>query len=188
MNMRQPCADKSESRISKSETNSKSAIRTEVLLRRVVSNFVLRICFGFRFSNFVFGGALLFMLLAAGCGGNSLKTYPVRGKVSLADGDVKLLRNGHVEFMLESDQTMRASGKIGPDGSFVVQTQHKGVLLTGAPAGAYKGRIILSDEYDEPAAKRPPRPVHKRFLDFKKSGLKLTVPTDGEITVTVSRL
>jgi hypothetical protein len=122
----------------------------------------------------------------AGCGGG-LKTYPVRGKVVLTDGDVKQLADSHVEFMLESDPMVRADGLIGPDGSFAVQMQHKGKLLKGAPEGTYRARIILSGESDGNGPKRSQRPVHPRFLQFKTSGLSFKVPTSADVTVTVSR-
>src|SRR5262245_41165848 len=82
----------------------------------------------------------LALLGLTGCGGEALKTYPVRGRVVFADGDVAQLAGGHVEFMLESDPTVRADGKIGPDGSFVLRTQHKGRMLNGAAEGAYRAR------------------------------------------------
>jgi hypothetical protein len=129
----------------------------------------------------------LVLLGLAGCGGDRLKTYSVRGKVVLADGDVQQLAGSHVEFMLESDSTMRASGTIEPDGSFALQTLHKGTLLKGAPEGTYRARLILSDEDQGSRPKQGYKPVHKRFLDFKTSGLSFKVPTNGDVTVNVSQ-
>jgi hypothetical protein len=124
-------------------------------------------------------------LVLAGCGGGP-KTHPVRGKVVVADGDVAQLADGHVEFVREDDPGVRADGLIGPDGRFEMQTQLQGKLLTGAAEGTYRARIILPDA-DGGGGRRRPRPIHDRFLDFKTSGLTFQVPTDGEITVTVSR-
>jgi hypothetical protein len=129
----------------------------------------------------------LALLAVAGCGGGGPKTYPVRGRVVLADGDIKELANGHVEFMLENDQTVRADGKIQPDGSFTMQTQQQGKLLHGAVEGKYLARIIPPEDEDGDGRKRRPPPIHPRFLDFKTSGLSFPVPTSGAITVTVSR-
>jgi hypothetical protein len=125
-------------------------------------------------------------LAMAGCGGGP-KTYPVRGKVVLADGDVARLADGHVEFEREGDPGVRADGLIGPDGRFEMQTQLQGKLLKGAAEGTYRARIVLPDADGDGGGKRRPRPVHPRFLDFQTSGLTFQVPTDGEITVTVSR-
>jgi hypothetical protein len=130
---------------------------------------------------------VIFSCLLTGCGGGSLKTYPVRGKVVLADGDVRQLAGSHVEFMLESDPTVRASGQIQSDGSFTVQTLHEGKIQSGAPEGSYKARILLSDEDDEGRPRRGPKPVHPRFLDFSTSGLSYQVPAGGDITVNVSK-
>jgi hypothetical protein len=129
----------------------------------------------------------LALLGLAGCGGGGPKTYPVRGKVVLADGDVQQLAGSYVEFMLESDSTMRASGTIEPDGSFALQTLHEGKILKGAPEGTYRARIIPSEEDDGSARKRRPKPVHNRFLDFKTSGLSFKVPANGDVTVNVSQ-
>lgn len=138
------------------------------------------------YSSFILLLSSFLLLGLAGCGAaDELKTYPVRGKVVLAEGDVKQLAGGHVEFMLESDPTLRASGKIEPDGGFVMQMQHKGKLLKGAAEGKYLARIILSQEDDAPKGRS--KPVHNRFLDFQKSSLSFKVPTDGDITVNVSR-
>src|SRR5688572_30500176 len=104
----------------------------------------------------------LALLGLAGCGGGGIKTYPVRGKVVLADGDVKELAGSHVEFMLESDPLVRSNGIIGPDGSFQMETLHEGKILRGAPEGTYKARIIPGDPDDEGVPKRRGQPVHAR--------------------------
>jgi hypothetical protein len=128
----------------------------------------------------------LALLGLAGCGGG-IKTYPVRGKVAVEGGDAKDLAGCHVQFMLESDNLVQPDGLIGPDGSFEMQTLHDGKILRGAPEGAYKARIILGQDEDEGRPKRRGQPVHKRFLDFKTSGLSYQVPTSGDITVTVAK-
>lgn len=134
------------------------------------------------------GGVVLAAALlgAAGCGEGGLKTYPVRGTVVLAGGDVKQLADCHVELVHETDPDARPSGLIGPDGRFEVQTLYKGKTLNGAPEGSYKARIILASSDDGERPKRPGRPVHARFLDANTSGLTYKVPADGEITVNLS--
>jgi hypothetical protein len=133
----------------------------------------------------------LFLALAvlelAGCGGDAPKTHPVRGKIVLADGDIEQLAGSEVEFMLESDPLVRAAGKISTDGSFTVQTLHKGKILKGAFEGTYRARIIVSEDDDAGPRKRRQQPLHQRFLDFKTSGLTFQVPTSGEVTVNLSR-
>ncbi len=126
-------------------------------------------------------------LALAGCGHDGPKTYTVRGKFVLADGDVKQLADSYIECVPESDGNVRADGTIGPDGSFELQILHKGQVVTGAPEGTYQARIILSDEYETAGPKRRPPPIHPRFLNPKTSGLTLKVPTDGAVTLNVSR-
>jgi len=123
----------------------------------------------------------------AGCSRPAIKTHPIRGTLVLAGGDVKLLTGSFVEFMLESDPLVRASGKITPEGRFVMETIHKDQVLPGAIEGNYKARIVLADEDDEGVPKGRGIPVHKRFLDFATSGLSFAVPAKGDITISVSK-
>ena len=106
----------------------------------------------------------------------------------VAGGDVKLLTNSFVECMLESDPLVRASGKITPDGKFTLETLHEGQVLKGAREGAYKARIVMADEDDEGVPKnRGKNPIHRRFFDFQTSGLSITVPASGTVTLSVSQ-
>ena len=63
-----------------------------------------------------------------------LKTYPVKGKVLLADG--KPLTGGRVVFMLP-EKGLEFEGPIESDGSFSI----KGSQGEGTPEGTYKVRI-----------------------------------------------
>jgi hypothetical protein len=128
----------------------------------------------------------LSLFLLVGCSSQSIKTYPVTGKVEIKDGDVALLTGSSVEFKHETDEYLRPSGNIDSSGSFTVKTLYQGEILQGAPEGKYKARIILADESDEGVPKRPPNLLHPRFLDFEKSGLSFTVPS-GEYNVSLSR-
>ncbi len=119
----------------------------------------------------------------AGCGGP--KTYPVRGKVELAGGDIKLLAGSHVEAVLTTDPTVRASGEIQADGKFRLESLHSGVIRNGALWGEYQVRIILADD-DQARRRQARQAVAPRYLDFKSSGVSLEVPVSGEVTITVS--
>jgi len=131
--------------------------------------------------------ALTLVLIAtAGCSSGGIKTYPVRGKVEVKDGDIALLTGSHVAFKHETDEMLRPSGKIASGGSFTVETLHQGKILHGAPAGKYTARIILGDESDEGVPKRKGNPVHRRFFDFATSGLSITVPS-GDVTISLSQ-
>lgn len=126
-------------------------------------------------------------LALAGCGREGPKTHTVRGKVVVADGDVKDLAESYVECFLDRDTSVRASGRIEPDGSFALQILHQGQVLRGAPEGTYQAQITVSDENEFAGRKRRPPPIHPRFLNPKTSGLTLKVPTTGDVTFNVSR-
>ena len=126
------------------------------------------------------------IVLLAGCPAASIKTHPIVGKVELKDGDVELLKGSHVELRQETDPLILPSGRITAGGTFTVQTLYQGEILSGAPEGKYKARIILGDESDEGVPKRPPNLLHPRFLDFDKSGLTFTVPS-SDYSVSLSR-
>jgi hypothetical protein len=129
--------------------------------------------------------ALGFSMLV-GCAVGGIKTYPVKGKVELKDGDAQLLTGSHVELKHESDPELRPTGKIAADGTFAVQTLHGGKIVRGAPEGKYQARVILADESDEGVVKRKGNPVHPRYFDFATSGLSFTIPS-GDLTVSLSR-
>jgi hypothetical protein len=126
------------------------------------------------------------LLVLVGCSGQTIKTYPVAGKVEIKDGDVAILTGSYVELKHESDEALRPGGNIDSSGAFTVKTLHQGVLLRGAPEGKYRARIILGDESDEGVPKRKGNPIHNRYLDFATSGLSVTVPS-GDFTVSLSR-
>lgn len=147
---------------------------------------------------------LVAALTAGGCGG-SLKTHTVRGKVVLEGGDVKKLAQGYVELQRTGEPATRSSGEIMEDGSFELTTLHEGHVLSGVPEGTHAVRIVLpGDQEDEdastgdpndddeapafrPKVKKAGKPViHPRFRKFNTSNITIQVPTEGEVTITVS--
>jgi len=67
------------------------------------------------------GGGLA--LLVTGCGGDSgPKTYPVKGKVVVKNGDVRMLVGGFVHLELVSNPKVKALGEIEESGEFSVGT------------------------------------------------------------------
>lgn len=130
--------------------------------------------------------ALFLSVSLAGCSSQAVKTHPVSGKVEIKDGDVSILTKSSVQLQSESDEFVLPSGNIDASGQFVVKTIYQGKMLPGAPAGKYKARIILADESDEGVPKRKGNPIHPRFLEFRTSGLSITVPS-SEYTISLSR-
>jgi hypothetical protein len=124
------------------------------------------------------GGMLVF-----GCGGKEAKgpkTEPVRGKVVYTKGgDVKILadRQARIEFESVDQPGMRAVGTIQEDGSFQLATVVEGAGSIGAVPGTHRVRFLL-DERDE-------KFLAPQFMDFKKSGITVKVPSEQPIEVKV---
>lgn len=135
------------------------------------------------------GGAIiaaLSLFVFAGCSGGGVKTHPVAGKVVLAAGDVAMLTGSTVELQHESDELLRPYGNLDSSGNFSVKTLFQGEMLSGAPEGKYKARIILADESDEGVPKRKGDPIHRRYYEFATSGLSVAVPA-GDYTLTLGK-
>jgi len=147
----------------------------------------LRLCRPCAFAlKFLTVGAIA--ILGVGCGGPSIKTYPVSGKVEVKDGDFAMLTGSSIQLVQEGDETIRPYGDINASGNFTVKTLYKGDIVQGAPAGKYKARIMLGDESNEgvPSRKGKGNVIHPRFLEFDKSGLSIAVPS-SDYTVSLSK-
>jgi hypothetical protein len=131
--------------------------------------------------------AVFTVALTIGCGGSSIKTHSVKGKVTLADGDIGKLAGGNIECQLESDFKVRPYGEILANGNFTLGMLHEGRQVSGAPEGKYLVRIVLADDTGDDEQPLKNLPIHPKFRDFKKSGLTLQVPTSGEVEIKVSR-
>lgn len=128
----------------------------------------------------------MLMALIVGCGGGGVakgpKTAAVSGKVIFTKGgDVKTLfdRQARIEFESVDQPGVRAAGMIESDGSFKVATVVEGGGSLGAIPGTHRVRFLL-DERDE-------KFVAPQFLDFKKSGITVTVPSSQPIEIKVWR-
>jgi len=112
--------------------------------------------------------------------------HPVKGRLNVIGGDVKLLAGHTLEAALDTDPTIRAAGMIAEDGSFDLKTLHEGTVRSGAPEGTYKVRIVLND--DDPAQRdQAARWLPPRYLQFEQSGLSLRVPTTEAVTLEIKR-
>jgi hypothetical protein len=123
---------------------------------------------------------------ALGCTKAGPRTHPVAGRVALAGGDVGVLAGHTIEVSLRSNPQIRAAGEIQPDGSFTLQMVQASALREGAAAGEYQARIVLADD-DLARRSAAAQALHQRFLQFEKSGLALKVPSEGAVTLTVTR-
>jgi len=132
------------------------------------------------------GIAIAALLLLTGCDDNLPRVYPVTGKLVLAGGDAKQLAGHFVEAVLEGDPNVRASGPIGPDGGFTLETLHAGVVLKGVREGKYQVRILRAEEDDDGKKLKKP-PIATRFQQFQTSGLSLAVPATGDVTLELKQ-
>jgi hypothetical protein len=82
-------------------------------------------------------------LVASGCSSraSATKTYKVTGNVVSKSG--RSLGGGSVQFAHLSDTTITASGDIGRDGAFALNTVKGSEKLTGAPEGEYRVTILF---------------------------------------------
>jgi hypothetical protein len=120
-------------------------------------------------------------LIVSACGPGGPEMAAVSGKVSY---NGKPLTKGNVSFVSTDTRRPPASGPIGPDGSYSLQTADG---RSGAQLGEYKVAITDIDP-DAPNADIPGMPIKtksdipKKYADPDKSELKATV-TGGSNSV-----
>jgi hypothetical protein len=127
----------------------------------------------------------LALCLAPGCGERTEPTHRVRGKVELPGADVALLEGHVVEVVHATDPKVRASGQIGPDGRFELETLHRGAIRKGALEGTYQVRLILSDD-DPVARKKAAKVIPAKYLKFETSGLTVEVPKQRDAVLNLA--
>lgn len=134
---------------------------------------------------------LALMIVAAGlltgCGDGKLKTWPVTGKVTFADGEP--LAGGTIQFQskLPAAAGLNAQGAIGADGTFRLSTYVDG---DGAIEGEHQV-IVAPAPYWETATPNegPSQPLlDAKYRSYETSGLTFTVkPGDNQCPITVER-
>ena len=109
------------------------------------------------------------VLALAGCGDSGVRTFPVTGRVRLADGTP--VQTGIVEFT-SADRVNTARGKIDRDGNFefsAVEGDHLAVVIQ---------RIMTEDL---PLHKHDHGPtVDPDFAHYRRSGLSFHVDAEDE--------
>jgi len=122
----------------------------------------------------------------AGCGGGDTvegpATVPVSGKVAFTKGGpVSVLAewSGRVQFDSLDQPGVRAAGAILEDGSFRIGTNTDTGPKPGAVPGKHRVRLVLDDDARGVVA--------PKFLDFAKSGIVVTVPSDQPLEIQVSK-
>lgn len=122
--------------------------------------------------------ALAVSMISMGCGG---KSGPEMAKVSgIVTVQGKTMTKGSISFIATDPIRGNANSKIGPDGSYNLQTREPG---DGAELGSYT--IMVSDlDPDSLNTAAPGEPVKKHVSDIPK---KYENPTTSGISKTVAR-
>lgn len=108
-------------------------------------------------------------LLLGGCFG--VRTLPVHGKVTLADGTP--VKGATVVFE-DAEKHVSASGVTSAEGAFQLTSVKPN---DGAPAGNYKVTVHEPSATDSSQA-QPPRTFAARYENPDTSGLEFTVASD----------
>lgn len=112
----------------------------------------------------------LVAIAIAGCGGS---LQPVRGKVTLPNGQPAA--NSQVVFDGPiGGKAISARGDVQADGSFELSTAQPG---DGVPVGKYRVQVNPPPIVDAEAAQR--LPFNAKFADFSTSGLEFEVKPGG---------
>jgi len=123
------------------------------------------------------------VIAALGCGGGGQegpKTVPLSGKVVFTKGgSVARLntRGAGVEFQSVEQPEVRASGSIEEDGTFMMGTRYGDAAKSGVVPGQHRVRLTLDDEFKHLVA--------PQFLQFERSGITVTAPSDQPVEVKV---
>lgn len=120
------------------------------------------------------------LLAAAGCGGPTSQTHPVRGKVILPNGSVA--SGGLIEFRtVDADgKTINAHSRIESDGTFQLSTFGD---KDGALAGKHQAILLSPASGDgETISQAPEFPV--KYRSYDSSGLEFDiVPGENDLEV-----
>ena len=130
-------------------------------------------------------GLLLATILVAGCGRSGPETIPIRGEVYFKGAPLKDVPQGLVHYIPKSPDGRQASGRLQPDGSFVLTTFQSGDgVMPGEydiVVSAYWARAELSREQVEAARGNVPKPglvVPEKYTEPTTSGLSDTVDSN----------
>jgi hypothetical protein len=135
----------------------------------------------------IFLASLCFALAVAGCGSDGPTVVPIRGEVLYQDAPLKDVPQGLVRYLpKENSQGRQASGRIQPDGSFVLTTFKGGDGVVPGEydivVSAYTTRPELTREQVEATRgvglEKPRLLIPEKYTEPGTSGLTDTVNSD----------
>jgi hypothetical protein len=120
----------------------------------------------------------------AGCGEAQPEpppSHPVQGKIVFRGGDVNSLydQQAAILFLSVEQPEVQASGEIMKDGTFTLVSVKGAQSWPGAVPGKHRGSLYLNESIQ--------RLVNPKFLDRAKSGIEITVPTNGEVVIEIHK-
>jgi hypothetical protein len=85
------------------------------------------------------GAALVAAILVTvfGCGASGPKTYPVKGKVVVKNGQVGRIAGGYVHMESVGEPKVKGAGQIEDDGQFAMACFVNDKAIEGMPQGEY---------------------------------------------------
>jgi len=120
----------------------------------------------------------------AGCGSDGSTLIPIRGEVLYKGAPLRDVSRGHVIYLPKSTDARQASGRIQPDGSFVLTTFQN---ADGVTPGEYHIKVTayatqqLSRQQVEASGGAVPGPkllIPEKYTDPNTSPLTDTVDSD----------
>jgi len=111
--------------------------------------------------------AMLALLSILGGCGDGITTYPVRGIVTLPNGEPLV---GGIVSMEAVDQSVSGTGRTDADGRFAMSTLEVG---DGLPPGKYRAVILPPGNFDPDQPAR--MPFDPKYTRYESSGLEFTI-------------
>lgn len=115
-------------------------------------------------------------LLLIGCGEQGPAIYPTRGTVKFADGS--LVKSGIVELSSRQHE-LTATGRIQPDGSFVLGTHTESDGACSGEHAAIVMQMIINDGLTIHTQDHGPA-VDPRFFSYDTSNLSVVIEESDE--------
>jgi hypothetical protein len=128
--------------------------------------------------------AVLVAVFVAGCGSSGTGTIPIRGEVLFNGAPMLNVPQGVVRYMpRRPDSGRQASGRIRPDGSFVLTTfKNADGVVPGeydVVISAYSSQPLSREQVESSGGGAPPRLIiPKKYIDPTTSGISDIVDSD----------
>ncbi len=162
----------------------KVGLRPSSRLHRLLSS-CSQVVVGSMTARLIYVLSLSLAMAAGGCGSDGPTTIPVRGEVVYKGAPLKDVPQGLVHYLPKGSEGRQASGRLQPDGSFVLTTFKSGDGVVPGEydivVSAYSAKAELSREQVEAARGVVPKPglmIPEKYTEPMTSGLSDTVDSN----------